>query len=597
MIKVSDYIVKRLAEYGVRHIFMISGGGAMHLNDSVGRSKEIKYICNHHEQASAIGAEGYSRVSGKLAVVFTTSGPGGINALTGVMGQWTDSVPVLYISGQVKQETTIHSCPEIELRQLGDQEVNIVEMVKPVTKFAATIKKPQEVEKLLDKAIYIATHGRPGPVWLDVPLDIQGAMVDEAELIRYKKDNIIIEDFTRKLDQVIEVLKKAQRPVIIAGNGIHISGAEKQFYEFIRKLGIPVVSTFNAMDLIPSDHPLYVGRIGTVGDRAGNFALQNSDSIISLASRNNIRQISYNWKTYARAATKIIIDIDPAELNKPTIKPDIAIQADIKDFLIRLESKIEKMPDWSNWLNWCIERKNRYNTVLSEYKDINNLVHPYYFIRVLTETMQEGAKLVAGNGSACVCTFQAGIIKKNQRFIWNSGCASMGYDLPAAIGASIASDNGEVICLAGDGSLQMNIQELQTLVHYNLPVKLFVLNNSGYISIKQTQDSFFNSNYVACDQNCGVSFPDIVKIAQAYGLPTEIIDNHLNLQEKIQKVLQTPGPVVCEVKLISDYKFSPKLSSEKKPAGKIISKPLEDMYPFLNREEFKSNMIIPCIEE
>jgi acetolactate synthase-1/2/3 large subunit len=599
MIKLTDYIVQRLIEYGVKHVFMISGGGAMHLNDSVGRRKELAYICNHHEQASAIGAEGYARASGKLAVVIVTSGPGGTNTLTGVIGQWLDSVPVLYLSGQVKRETTIECCRDIGLRQLGDQEINIVDIVSPVTKFAAQINEPIEVKRLLEKAIYLATQGRPGPVWLDIPLDVQSTMIDENALHDYNPEEDLLifdrDDFRLKVSQTINLLKAADRPVFLAGNGIRIAGAAQSYRRLIEQMGIPVLSTFNGFDLIPTDHPQFVGRIGTVGDRAGNFALQNSDLLLSVGSRNNIRQISYNWETYARGAKKVIVDIDAAELKKPTVKPDLAIHADAGAFLQELSSQLycKKLPSWDSWRDWCIERKKKYPVVLPEYEKASEFVNPYYFIKILCECLENDAIVVAGNGTACVVLFQAGIVKDGQRFFWNSGCASMGYCLPAAIGACFAAGKKQVVCIAGDGSLQMNLQELQTVVQHNLPVKLFVLNNKGYISIKQTQDNFFSGRHTACDASCGVSFPNISKIAAAYGLPAEIIVEQKAAKEKIRNILNAPGPLICEVRLADDYKFAPKLSSEKKPDGRIVSKPLEDMYPFLDREEFRGNMLVP----
>lgn len=632
MIKLSDYIIKNLKEYGIKHIFMVSGGGAMHLNDSIGKYKDIEYICNHHEQACAIGAEGYARTGGKLAVVNVTTGPGGTNAITGLIGQWLDSVPVLYISGQVKFETCIESCKEIGLRQLGDQEINIIDIVKPVTKFASMIKNPLEVKRLLKKAIYIATHGRPGPVWLDIPLDIQGSMIDESLLIDYNEDEDRIEfnndEINLKISEIIKLLQKSERPVFIAGHGIRIAGGEKLFLKVVEKLNIPVVTTFNGFDLIPSNHRLFSGRLGTVGDRAGNFTVQNSDLLISAGSRNNIRQISYNWECYGREAKKIIIDIDEAELKKPTVKPFIALVSDAKYFLEELQRQLEgiELPDFRKWVAWSMERKQLYPVVLPEYKTCKETVdshdrsvtgknedlcshhlspithhdshiNPYYFIQVLTECLARDSIVVAGNGTACVALFQAGIVKEGQRIFWNSGCAGMGYDLPAAIGACFAGDKKNVICLAGDGSLQMNIQELQTVVYHRLPVKIFYLNNKGYISIKQTQDNFFGGRYVACNESSGVSFPDITKIACAYGMNTEIIDRHEHMRDKIESILRYEGPLMCDVMLQTDYIFSPKLSSERKPDGRIISKPLEDLYPFLPREEFYKNMIIKPLDE
>lgn len=601
--RLTDYVMKRLVEHGVNHVFMIPGGGAMHLDDSIGLNKDLTFTCNHHEQACAIGAEGYARASGRLGVVIVTSGPGGTNTMTGITGQWTDSVPVLYISGQIKYETSVESCRELGLRQLGDQEINIVDIVKPITKFAAFVKDPKEIKKLLDKAIYIAMHGRPGPVWLDIPLNVQGADIDENTLNEYdtSEDEIHVdrEDLKNKVSQAIDLLKRSERPVFLAGHGIRISGAEKLFLDVVEEIGMPVLSTFNGVDLIATDHPLYIGRVGTLGGRAGNFALQNSDLLISVGSRNNIRQVSYNWQSYARAAKKVVVDIDQAELKKPTLIPDLGIYSDAKIFLeeFQRQSTKLKLPNIKKWHVWCMERKKAFPTVLPEYKKLNKPVNLYYFTRTLTELLGRDAIIVAGNGSACVGLFQAGIVKEGQRMIWNSGCATMGYDLPAAIGACLASNKKQVVCVAGDGSMQMNIQELQTIVYHKLPVKIFYLNNDGYISMKQTQNSFFNGRLVASDEKSGVSFPNIIKVAQAYGLSTEVIDTHDTMQEQIRKTLNMEGPVLCEVKLPHDYIFVPKLSSERKPDGKLVSKPLEDLYPFMSRDEFKKNMIIPIIDE
>ena len=594
MIKVTDYIVKRLEEYGIKHVFMISGGGAMHLNDSFGQSEKIKYICNHHEQASAIAAEGYARIKGELSVVCVTTGPGGINTLNGVLGQWTDSVPVLYISGQVKTETLKTSYPKIDLRQLGDQEADIISLVKPITKFAEQIKNPFDVKRILDEAIHAAVNGRPGPVWIDVPMDIQGAFINEEELLKFSDCHCEQTPLNDIIKLVLKEIEKAKRPLIVAGNGINISKTREAFLSFLEKVKISVVTTHNGFDTIASEHPLYIGRIGTIGQRAGNFALQNADLIIFLGTRNNIRQISYDWKNFGKKAKKIIVDIDSAELNKPTLKPAIAIKADLKDFLPDIIKQIEDndvvFPDFSQWVSWCKERKEKYSVVLSEYKNAQNAVNPYYFMETLTKCLSEKSITVTGNGTASVCAFQASVVKKNQRFILNSGCASMGYDLPAAIGACFANEKKDVVCIAGDGSLMMNIQELQTVYHHNLPIKLFILNNNGYISIKQTQNNFFNGRMVASGKESGVSFPDFIKIAEAFSLPTAKISGQNNLIEEIEKVLATQGPVVCEVMVKNDYIFQPKHSSEKLPDGKIVSKPLEDMYPFLDRDEFKENM-------
>jgi len=593
MIKVSDYIAKELVKHGVRHVFMISGGGSMHLNDSLGKHAKLEYICNHHEQASAIAAEGYARVNQKLAVINVTTGPGGVNALNGVFGQWTDSVPALYISGQVKYETTLHACPQLSLRQLGDQEVDIVSMVKPITKYAEIVKNPQDIKKILQKAIRLATSGRPGPTWIDLPINVQGALVDEDALVDEEivEEKNFTENLSIKVKEIISAISNAKRPIIVAGHGIRISGAIADFYQLLEQLKIPVVTTFNGFDILPSDHPLYMGRIGTVGQRAGNFTLQNADLVLFLGTRNNIRQVSYSFEMFARNAKKIVVDIDEAELKKPTLKPDIAVCADLKDFLPLLNSQINKI-EKSEWLAWCSDRKNKYNPAQNaEYKKSDGLINPYQFILTLTAALKENSIMVAANGTACVALFQAGIVKKNQRIFWNSGDASMGYDLPAAIGACFASNKQEVICLAGDGSIMMNLQELQTIKHYNLPIKIFVLNNDGYSSIRQTQRNFFGEKLVACSSNSGVSTPSFIKLADAFGLQKITIESDENLEQKIQHVIEIKGAVICEVMLTCDYIFQPKLSSEKLPDGRIISKPLEDMFPFLSREEFEQNMI------
>ena len=576
-------------------MFMISGGGAMHLNDAIGKCKGLEYICNHHEQASAIGAEGYSRVSDRLGVVIVTTGPGGTNTLTGVIGQWLDSIPALYISGQVKYKTTKASCPEAGLRQLGDQEINIVDIVKPVTKFAQMLTDPYQVRYVLEKAIYTAMNGRPGPVWLDIPLDVQAALIDEEKLPGFTPETPApgSSDVVIQAGKALEMLRAAKRPVIVAGHGIRLAGAQPLLEKLADALKIPVLTTFCGFDLLPNESPWFAGRIGTIGTRGGNFSLQNSDLVLSLGSRNNIRQVSYDWGNYAPRARKIVVDIDSAELIKPTIKPDLPVKADVGEFLAGL---IAALPaggagDFSGWLAWCRERSRNYPVVLEEYKRLKTKVSPYHFVETLTGMLPADTAVVSGNATASICLFQAGIVKKGQRLFCNSGCASMGYDLPAAIGACVGSGRKEVVCLAGDGSLMMNLQELATVAHYRLPVKIFVFNNDGYISIKQTQENFFESRYTACGPRSGVGLPDFVKVGGAFGLHTEIIENVAEMGEKISRVLGFNGPALCDVRLPADHKFMPKLSSEKKPDGSMVSKPLEDMWPFLDREEFKKNML------
>ncbi|MBM5782195.1 MAG: thiamine pyrophosphate-binding protein [Pelagibacterales bacterium] len=596
MIKVSDFIAKELVKFGVKHVFMISGGGAMHLNDSLGKHEQLEYVCNHHEQASAIAAEGYARTNQKLAVVNVTTGPGGVNALNGVFGQWTDSVPALYISGQVKLETTLSSVPNLNLRQLGDQEVDIISVVKPITKYAEMVKDPKDIKRILHKAMRLATTGRMGPTWIDIPINIQGALIDENDLIDddFSAETNIEKNLSENALKVIEAINSAKRPVIVAGNGIRVSKTVEVLHQIIDKLQIPVLTTFNGVDVVSSNHPLCMGRIGTVGQRAGNFVLQNADLVLFLGTRNNIRQVSYNWEMFARNAKKIVVDVDDSELNKPTLKIDLKICADLKEFLPILDNRISQntIDDKRNWVEWSRFRKEKYSPQNNaEYKKSFGAINPYNFIISLTKLLKEDATIVAANGTACVALFQAAEIKKNQRVFWNSGDASMGYDLPAAIGACFANDKKEVICVAGDGSIMMNLQELQTIKHYNLPIKIFVLNNSGYSSIRQTQRNFFGEKLVACSPESGVSVPNFARIAAAFDIDVARVENNDNLETQITEVLSKKGAVVCEVILDNDYIFQPKLSSEKLPDGRMISKPLEDMYPFLDREELESNMI------
>ncbi|MDD5698412.1 MAG: thiamine pyrophosphate-binding protein [Victivallaceae bacterium] len=590
--RVADYIFKYLADHGIRHAFLVTGGGAMHLNDALRLEKRITPVCHHHEQAAAIAAEGYVRAGAELGVVSVTSGPGGTNSLTGVIAQWLDSIPVLYLSGQVKFETTIASCPELGLRQLGDQEINIVDIVRPVTKYAASVTDPLTIREQLEKALYLARHGRPGPVWLDIPLNVQAAQIDEQRLSPFVPDTPVAPaPAPAAVQQAAAMLATAERPVIIAGFGIRLAKAVADFHTLIEQLQIPVLTTFNGFDLLPSSHPLFFGRIGTIGNRAGNFIVQNADVILSLGSRNNIRQISYNWENFGRRAQKIVVDIDSAELKKPTLQPDLPIIADAGEFIAALKAAWPAgIPRKNNWLTWCEARKTRFPVITDEQRSQPKLVNPYYFMALVSQLTPAACTTVAGNGTACVTLFQSGQIKTGQRIFWNSGCASMGYGLPAAIGAAFGTGR-KTVCITGDGSIQMNLQELQTIVRHRLPVKIFILDNHGYSSIRQTQNAFFGPEHIGCEAESGVSFPDMIKIGQAYGLRTEEIFSHRELEQKITDVLAENDPVVCVVHLAEDYIFSPKLSSRKLPDGRMVSATLEDMYPFLERDEFERNMI------
>ena len=596
MIKVSDFIAKFIAEHKdtAKTVFMVSGGGNMHLIDSLGKNKNLEYVCNHHEQACAIAAEGYARVSNKIGIAYVTTGPGGTNAITGIYGAWVDSIPMMIISGQVKFQTTIVSQPELNLRQLGDQEVNIVDIVRPITKYTVMITDKNSIKFHLQKAVYEAKHGRPGPVWLDVPLDIQGAMVDEADLIEFE----IPEEpkFDTKIPQILDALKVAERPVIIAGNGVTLAGANEDFLKLIKILKIPVISTFARYDIVRNDHELFFGRYGTIGNRAANFVVQNSDLIISIGARLNIRAVSYNWEFFGREAKKILVDIDQNELDKKTIAADIKIKSDAKVFISDLRSALKDKLDFGAWLEICKNYRKNYPTIEPFRQNVKEWVDSYNFFDVLSNHKRD-LVYVFGNGTACVSSYQSLRIYENQKVVVNSGCASMGYDLPAAIGACFANGKKDTICVTGEGSLQMNIQEFQTIIHNKLPIKIFVLNNAGYISIRNTQNNFFKGHKVGSDKDSGVSFPNIVKLAEVYGFEACRIENQLNLKWELEKILSKPCAVVCEIMLSPTEKMEPKLSSKIKPDGKMVSKPLEDMFPFLPREEFYKNMIIKPVDE
>lgn len=594
-VRVSDYIADFLSDNRINDIFTVTGGGAMHLNDALGHHPNLHCTYNHHEQACAIAAEAYTRYSGKLAAVCVTSGPGGTNAITGVVGGWLDSIPMFIISGQVKRETTTWST-DVPLRQLGDQEFNITKTVENMTKYAKMITEPNEIAYHLEKALYLAEQGRCGPVWLDIPLDVQGANIETDELKHFDKSECLGELPPKVnkdlINKIIEKIKTSKRPVILAGTGIRLGKAYDQFLKVIDRLNIPVVTAWNAHDVLPNDHRLFCGKPGTIGTRGGNFVVENSDLLISLGCRLNIRQISYNYKEFAKGAYKIIVDIDEGELRKPTISPDLPIHADVKDLLEKLlESKFECHLH-SKWLDWCREVNMRYPACLKEYYNSDSPINPYAFFDIFFEELPEKETVVCGNGSACVITFQTAKIKKGQRLFANSGCASMGYGFPASIGVAVEKCGGRVICIDGDGSFQMNIQELQTVVHNKLNIKIFIINNNGYHSIRQTQSNVFpNHTLTGVSEENGISFPACEKLANCYGLNYVRIEDLSHTKERIREVLNLPGPVLCEVIVDSKQNFAPKLSSKVMPNGKIISPPIDDMFPFLSREEYEQNKL------
>lgn len=599
-IRVADYVADMLVKNGINHVFSVTGGGAMHLNDGLGHKDGLQCIYNHHEQACAIAAESYARIQNKIAAVCVTTGPGGTNAITGVLGGWLDSIPMLILSGQVRYDTTARSTG-LGIRAYGDQEFDIVKMVSCMTKYAKMVTDAKDIRYCVEKALYLAKTGRPGPCWLDIPLNIQGAYVETEELRGFnckEEDSRTIKVTDALAREVIEKIKQAKRPVLNAGNGIRIAGAEDIFWSVIDKLNIPVVTGWDSIDLMYDSHPLYTGRAGIMGDRPGNWAVQNSDLLFSVGSRLSIRQVGYHYESWARAAYTIIEDVDPEELKKPDLHVDMPICADAKELLEVLDRNLPKRlenGEQDAWRACCSRWKKDYPVVQQKHMEQQGAVNVYAFIGSLSRQLQEGQITVVGNGSACVVGSHAFTIKEQQRFIINSAVAAMGYDLPAAFGACIAGKQQSVICITGDGSIQMNLQELQTIIHHRLPIKIFVINNQGYHSIRQTQKNFFGEPLVGIGNESGdLSFPSMEKLAWAYGYPYQKIEENSRIDE-IEQTLHTEGPCICEVFVDTEQKFEPKSASRRLGDGTMVSAPLEDLAPFLPKEELEKQMFIPLL--
>lgn len=655
-IKVSNYIAGKLVEEGIRHVFTVTGGGAMHLNDGLGHQEGLECIYNHHEQACAMAADSYARIHNQIAAVCVTTGPGGTNAITGVVGAWLDSIPMLVLSGQVRYDTTAR-WSGVGIRAMGDQEFDICQAVSSMTKYCEMVTDPKRIRFCLEKALYLARSGRPGPCWLDIPLDVQGAFVEEEDLGGFDPEDYeaggsgwgdgsgragkpshpakIREDdagFGEKrqvlpgepeaalMEKVLDKIREAKRPVFYVGNGIRIAGAYEVFLEAAELLGIPVVTGWNIQDAIWDEHPLYAGRPGNMGDRPGNFAVQNSDLVFSVGSRLSIRQVGYNYKTWARKAYVIMNDVDQEELKKPSVHVDLPVHADGKVFLEKLVEQLKegqqegRLPKplfgggeglkGKSWIETCQMWREKYPVILPKHlsQGDDKEANVYALVRELSSRLKEGQITVSGNGSACVAGGHSYIIKKGQRFISNSAIAAMGYDLPAAIGAYMADHSQDIILLTGDGSIQMNLQELQTIIHHRMAIKIFVINNNGYHSIRQSQQNFFEGALVGVGTDSGfkgpdLSFPSMEKLAGAYGYPYFCARHNSQLAQAIEGALAVPGPAICEVMVSTDQNFEPKSSARKMPDGTITSPPLEDLAPFLPEEEMDSNMIIPRIKE
>ena len=594
MVRLSDYVINCLVEKGIKDIFLVSGGGIMYLLDSIGNNKKIKYYTNYHEQAAATSAESYARMKNHISACLITTGPGSTNAITGVAAAWVDSIPMIIISGQVKREIIADYSKS---RQLGPQEINIIDVVKPITKYAVTIMKPEDIRYQLEKAIYLATSGRPGPVWINIPLDIQSSTINDNDLIGfdYIKDTKLPDVLKKDVEKALKMLKNSRRPLIIGGNGVRLSGAQKLLASYMTEYKIPIVTDENGLDLISEDNPLYMGRYGPKGQRRANFTLQNSDLVLAIGASLNITSTGFDYKHFAPNAKIIMVNIDKSELDKFTLKIDLPINLDAKEFLNELlrQSKGVKFNFSDKWKSACKKWKEKYNIIDPlHYLKGKKYVNSYVFASELSELLDSRDAVVTGMGLDVVSIIQSFKVKKRQRVYVNKNFGQMGWCLPAAIGACIANGCRRTVLVTGDGSLQFNIQELATIAHYKLPVKIFVFNNLGYKSIRDTQNNLFEGRLVGADISTGVSNPDFSKLAQAYNLSYEYIKNNNEIRSKVKKVINKDGPVLCEVNIAYNQPRIPRSSTFQRPDGTLESRPLEDLFPFLPREEIWENMHI-----
>ena len=607
MTKLSDYVMRFVAGQGVKHVFLVVGGGAMHLNDSLSRCKEIEFVCNLHEQASAIAAENYSKGTNHLGVALVTTGPGGTNAITGLAGAWLDSTPCLFISGQVKRADSMFR-PDgtpLGVRQVGVQEVDIVSIVRPITKYAVTVNDPQTIRYHLERAMYLVASGRPGPVWIDIPLDVQAAPIDEATLSGFEPPatESSTADLHAQVTEVIDALNRAERPMLLAGNGIRLARSEKEFLELVDLLDIPLETTWLAIDVIGDAHPLYTGRPGSVAARGANFAIQNCDFLLAIGARLDRVVTGFNPERFAPVAHKVMVEIDPPELAKMSNSVRTKICADAGDFMRALLARRDEIRPKhhaarADWKQRCADWKVRYPVVLPEHRTPTGRVSVYHMADVFSDELREDDFIVSGSSGSGIELFLLALrVKAGQRVFHTTALGAMGFGIAASIGACIAGGRRRTVCVDGDGGFQFNIQELETVARLQLPIKFFVLNNEGYASIRASQTNFFGEPTIGCDSRTGQSLPDIRKVAAAYGLATDIIADQSDLRSEVRRVLARPGPVVCDVHMIPDEVRMPRLSSVQRPDGSFVSKPLEDLWPFLDREEFHSNMLIPVAED
>jgi acetolactate synthase-1/2/3 large subunit len=601
-IKLSDWVFRAVARLGVKHVFMLAGGGAMHLNDSLGQTREIEYVCVSHEQAAAMAAESYAKVTGGLGVCLVTTGPGGTNAITGVAGGYLDSTPMLVISGQAKRSDLKG---QTGVRQMGVQEVDIVSMVTPITKYAVTVMEPADIRYHFEKGVHLAMTGRPGPVWIDIPLDVQGATIEEASLRPYDPAEDRIDglaspgEIARAAERAIALLNEAHRPVVLIGNGVRLAGARDATRLLVDRLGVPVLTTWPAHDMVPDDHPLMAGRPGPLASRGANFTLQNADFLLAIGARLDLVVTGYAPKLFARAARKVMVDVDAAELRKLHGTIDVPVHADAGAFVAEMTRQcgsvkpVDRQAWDARWRAW----RTKYPIVRPEYRGLADGVSTYVFAEAVSHATAADDVIVSGSSGSGIELFCLAVrLKEGQRLFLTTALGAMGNGLPGLIGACLANGRRRTIGVDGDGGLQLNIQELETARRLGLPIKLFVLSNDGYASIRTSQSRYFG-RLAGADATSGVTLPPLDRMAAAFGLPYARIDHDRDLGARVRELLDAPGPVVVEVMTPREEPRAPSLSSMRKPDGSMVSKPLEDLAPFLPRDEFLANMIVPPVEE
>lgn len=596
--KLHDYVASFLAARGAELIFALSGASNLRILDAITRHPTLRYVCPHHEQAGAMAALTYHRLSGRPAVMVVTAGPGATNVITGVASAHLDSVPLILIAGQEKSEYLRASN---HCRGKGVQGLEMVEVVRPITKLAIRLESPGEVRRVLEQAYHVANHGRKGPVWVEIPQDLQSAEINPEQLERFTPPADLEVDYPDAAKKLLSMLAAAERPLLWAGHGIRLAKAEQEFRAVLEALHVPTLIAWNGADLIEDSHPLYAGRAGTYGQRAANFALQNCDLLVALGTRLAIPQRGYVASEFARAAKKVVVEVDPAELAKFEIPPDLAVLGDVGRFLEEVSFQLKGRathPAAVVWAARCQQWRRRYPPVTEEHRSAPpGRINSYDFIDQLSDALGPDDVIVTDMGTSLTCTHAALRLKKGQRLVTSTGLGEMGFGLPGAIGAALGAPGRRVVFIGVEGSLMMNIQELQTVIHHQLPLKIFILNNNGYLTIKHTERALFGDRLTACSPETGVTFPDLDKVARAYGFTTMRIDNTKTCSALIRQALDSPGAVFCDVKMPEDQLLGPKTAVKIKPDGSIVSPPLEDLFPFLSREELASNMLIPLLPE